>query len=65
MAEIYFVNYYESKNHKERYKKKKKKENLFVQSYWKMSIQNTNKSLGIDVALLTVRGRWGWVILAV
>ena len=36
-----------------------------VQSYRKMSIQNTKKSLGIEVVLLTVRGRWEWTILVV
>ena len=40
------------------------KENT-VQSYRKMSIQNTKKSLGIEVVLLTVRGRWEWTILVV
>ena len=36
-----------------------------VQSYRKMSIQNTKKSLGIEDVLLTVRGRWEWTILVV
>ena len=36
-----------------------------VQSYRKMSIQNTKKSLSIEVVLLTVRGRWECTILVV
>ena len=34
-----------------------------LQSYRKMSIQNTKTSLGIEVVLLTVRERWGQTIL--
>ena len=30
-----------------------------------MTIQNTKKSLSIEVVLLTVRGRWEWIILVV
>ena len=36
-----------------------------VQSYRKMPFQNTKKSLGIEVVLLTVRGRLEWTILVV
>ena len=36
-----------------------------VQSYRKMSIQNTKKSLGTKLVLLTVRERWEWTILVV
>ena len=36
-----------------------------VQSKRKMSIQNTKKSLGIEVVLLTERGRWEWTIWVV
>ena len=36
-----------------------------VQSYWKMLIQKTKKSLGIEVVLLTVPERWEWTILVV
>ena len=35
------------------------------QSYRKMSIQNTKKSLSMQVVLLTVRGRWECTILVV
>ena len=36
-----------------------------VQSYRKMSIQNTKKSLGTKLVLLTVGERWEWTILVV
>ena len=48
MTEISFVNYYQSNNHRQRYKAIE----TTVQSYQKMSNQNTKKSPGIKGALL-------------
>ena len=35
-----------------------------AQSYRKILNQNTKKSPGIKFAVLTVQGRWEWIILA-
>ena len=51
-AEIYFVNYYQSKKHKQRYKMKKLLYKAIVQ------IKTPRKALGSSVCFLTVQRRW-------
>ena len=53
--EIYFVNYYQSKKHKQRFKIKK----TILQSYRRMSNQNTKKSSGIKFAFFNCAGKMG------
>ena len=60
MAEIYFPNHYQSKNHKQRYKKRK----LLYKAVRKCQIE-APKAVGSSLRYLIVRGRWQWVILAV
>ena len=55
MKDSYFVNYYQLKNHKQRYKIKK----LLYKAIGKMSNQNTKKSPGIEVALFNCTGDVG------
>ena len=54
MRNVYFVNYYQSNNSKQRYKIKK----LLYKTlnYWKMSNQNNEKSPGIKGALFKNTG---------
>ena len=61
MTEIYFVNYYQSKNHKQCYKIKK----LLCKAIGKCQIKTPERALGSRLRFLTVRGRYKWIILAV
>ena len=61
VAEIYFVNYYQSKKHKQRYKIKK----LPYKAFGKFRIITPRRALGSRVCFLIVQGRWEWIILAV
>ena len=61
MTEIYFVNFYQSKHRKQRYKIKK----LLYKGIKKCQIKTPRRALGSRVCLLTLRKRWEWLILAV
>ena len=55
MTEIYFVNYYQSKNHKQCYKIKK----LLCKAIGKCQIKTPERALGIKVALSNYTGEMG------
>ena len=61
MWQVYFVNYYQSKNHKQRCKINE----LLYKVIGKSWLNTPIKALGSSVNFLTVRGRWEWKILAV
>ena len=61
ICQIYFVNYYQSKNHKQFYKIKK----LLCKAIGKCQIKTPERALGSRLRFLTVRGRYKWIILAV
>ena len=46
-------------------KESRDKKETTVERYRKMSNQSTKKSPGMKFALLTVQGRWEWIILAI
>ena len=54
MAEIYFVNYPQSKKHNQRYKIKE----LLYKAIGKFRIKTPKWALGLGVRFLTVPGRW-------
>ena len=60
---IYFANYYQSKNHKQRYKIKK----LLYKAIRKWRIRTQRRALRIELALFncTGRRRREWIILAI
>ena len=60
MVEIYFVNYYQSKKHKQRYKINE----LLYEAIRKFQIKIPRRALGLRVPFLTVRGRWEQIILS-
>ena len=53
MTSTYFAKHYQSKNHKTL-----QNEETTVQSYQKISNQNTKRALRSSLHLLTVRGNW-------
>ena len=61
MTETCFVNYYQSKNHKQRYKIKR----ILCKTIGKCRIKTPRKALGIKVTLSNCMGEWEWIILAV
>ena len=61
VKEINFVNYYQSKNHKQRCKIKK----LLYKAVGKCWIKTPRRALRSRVQFLNVRGRWKWIILAI
>ena len=60
-TETYFVNYYQSKNHKQIYYIKK----LLYKAIGKLRIKTPRRALESSLHILTVRERWEWIILAV
>ena len=61
ITNVYFANYYQSKNHNSLFKNKE----TTGQSYRKISNKNTKKSLRISLDFLTLQERWEWIILAI
>ena len=61
MTETYFVNYYQSKNHKHRCKIKK----LLYKAIGKYQIKIPRRALGKSLRFLTVQEKWEWMILAI
>ena len=57
--QIYFVNYFQSKNHKQRYKIRNYK------AIRKCQIKTPRKTVGSILCFLTVWERWEWIILDV
>ena len=61
MTEIYFANYYESKNHRQRYKIKR----LLYKSVGKCRIEAQNRALGMSLYFSSLQERWEWIILTI
>ena len=61
MTEIYFVNYYQSKNHKQRYKTKK----LLYKTIWQCPIKTARRDLRSSLHFLILWVRWEWIILII
>ena len=59
--QMYFVNYYQSKNHKQRYKIKK----LLRRAITKCWIITPSRALGSRLHFLNVWGKWEWIFVAV
>ena len=56
----YFANYYQSKNHKQRYKIKK----ILFKAIGECQIKIPKRARGSSLHFLTVQRRWKWIILA-
>ena len=54
MTEMYFTNYYQSENHRQRYKIKK----LLYKAIGKCLIKTPKKLLGSSLRFLTIQRRW-------
>ena len=57
---VYFANYYQSKNHKQRYKIKK----ILFKAIGECQIKIPKRARGSSLHFLTVQRRWKWIILA-
>ena len=61
MTDIYFANYHQSKNLKQRYKIKK----LLSKAIKKCRMKTPKKALASSLHFLAVKGKWEWIILAI